>query len=210
MTRSRKKTTVGSGSNKRAGQLAMLQSTPGLAVEVLDRAGIESNDKKDFYLCQFHEDRSPSMHIHKQGRKFKCMTCGANGDAIDLVQKIWDVPWKEAVRMLSGGLSDPGWTTDRLERLAASVGRDEVKYTRSVCRRLWHQTGGNAYFLRRTGALDPDVILDAIEWADHYFERVEDAEGCAPLSAYLGLVRVCVFLSGAGKVRLPKPQRSSE
>ncbi len=181
-----------------------------MAVEVLERAGIESNEKKDFWLCVFHEDRTPSMHIHKQGRKFKCMTCGANGDAIDLVQKIWDVPWKEAVRMLSDGLSDPGWTSDRLERMASEIGRDEHKYTAAVCRRLWHLTGRSAYWLRRGGVFDKDEIRNAVEWADAYYDRADLADGKAPVSAYMGLVRVCVFLSRAGKILLSKPKRSAD
>lgn len=56
-------------------------------------------------LCQFHNDKSPSMHIYR-GRdsvqRYRCFSCGAAGDVVDFVAEIEGVDRAEAVRRLEG------------------------------------------------------------------------------------------------------------
>ena len=49
--------------------------------------------------CPFHEDRHPSMKLNK--RYFYCFGCGATGDVIDLVARLFDLNSYEAAQKLA-------------------------------------------------------------------------------------------------------------
>ena len=49
--------------------------------------------------CPFHEDRHPSMKLNK--RYFYCFGCGATGDVIDLVARLFDLSSYEAAQKLA-------------------------------------------------------------------------------------------------------------
>lgn len=48
--------------------------------------------------CPFHNDRTPSMKVDK---RFRCFGCGADGDAVDFVSRLFDLPSKEAAMKLA-------------------------------------------------------------------------------------------------------------
>jgi hypothetical protein len=50
-----------------------------------------------------HEDKNPSFNIYASGDKFKCHSCGASGDALDLQQILTGQTRKEAMNALLGG-----------------------------------------------------------------------------------------------------------
>jgi DNA primase len=52
-------------------------------------------------LCPFHGEKTPSFHVHPDRGFFKCFGCGEGGDVIAFVQKLENVPFPEAVRMLA-------------------------------------------------------------------------------------------------------------
>ena len=49
--------------------------------------------------CPFHEDRHPSMKLNE--RYFYCFGCGATGDVIDLVARLFDLSSYEAAQKLA-------------------------------------------------------------------------------------------------------------
>lgn len=53
--------------------------------------------------CIFHDDRSPSLTIYADDRRFQCFGCGAQGDVLDLVMRAYNVKLREAIGMLDGG-----------------------------------------------------------------------------------------------------------
>jgi putative DNA primase/helicase len=56
------------------------------------------------WLCPFHDDRNtPGLTLTPDGRRFKCWTCGASGDAIDFLAKVENISKAEVARRLSGG-----------------------------------------------------------------------------------------------------------
>ena len=59
-------------------------------------------------LCPFHEDHDPSLRFHvsaTSGRQFyKCFACQAHGDAIDLVKKLRNCEFNEAVAQIASFL----------------------------------------------------------------------------------------------------------
>jgi len=52
-------------------------------------------------LCPFHNEKTPSFHVHPDRGFFKCFGCGVGGDVISFVQKREGVPFNDAVRMLA-------------------------------------------------------------------------------------------------------------
>ena len=52
-------------------------------------------------LCPFHGEKTPSFHVHPDRGFYKCFGCGDGGDAITFVQKIENIPFADAVRMLA-------------------------------------------------------------------------------------------------------------
>jgi len=53
--------------------------------------------------CPFHPDKSPSLTIYADDRRFQCFGCGAQGDVIDFVMRAYNVKTREAIGMLDGG-----------------------------------------------------------------------------------------------------------
>jgi hypothetical protein len=49
--------------------------------------------------CLFHTDENPSMSLKKNNR-YKCFSCDAGGDTIDMYMKVNNVSFLEAVRAL--------------------------------------------------------------------------------------------------------------
>jgi hypothetical protein len=51
-------------------------------------------------LCLFHTDSQPSMHLYTNS--YYCFSCGAQGDTIALVMKVYNRSFTNAVRFLIG------------------------------------------------------------------------------------------------------------
>ncbi|MBC5816610.1 MAG: DNA primase [Candidatus Eremiobacteraeota bacterium] len=52
-------------------------------------------------LCPFHGEKTPSFHVHPEQGYFKCFGCGAGGDVIAFVQKLENLTFPDAVRVLA-------------------------------------------------------------------------------------------------------------
>jgi hypothetical protein len=68
--------------------------------------------------CPFHDDRHPSMKVDK---RFHCFGCQADGDVIDLIQKMFGLTTMEAVHKLIGDF-----------HLDISTGRKESAHERNI------------------------------------------------------------------------------
>ena len=52
-------------------------------------------------LCPFHGEKRPSFHVHPDKGFFKCFGCGAGGDVIKFVERLENLSYPEAVRVLA-------------------------------------------------------------------------------------------------------------
>lgn len=59
---------------------------------------IEINHNKA--VCPFHNEKTASFHVNSNNT-YKCFGCGEFGDVINLVQKLYNYSFVEAVRMLN-------------------------------------------------------------------------------------------------------------
>ena len=76
-------------------------------------------------LCPFHNEKTPSCHVHPDKEYFHCFGCGAGGDVITFTMKYNNLDYWEAVKLLAerSGLEVPqdnyfkGGGTDKRKRL---------------------------------------------------------------------------------------------
>ena len=99
--------------------------------------------------CPFHDERTPSFHVHPGDKLYKCFGCGEQGGLFDFVRKLEHLSFPEAVE----------WLADRygvdVEREDLSPGdRDRIDRAR-----------------RADGLLD-----DVTSFYERYLERAEESE----------------------------------
>lgn len=58
-------------------------------------------------LCPFHQEKSPSFSVNVQHSYFYCFGCHAKGDVFTFVQKLENVTFPEAVRIVAGKCGIP-------------------------------------------------------------------------------------------------------
>jgi|GEM_PF-172918 len=57
--------------------------------------------------CPFHEDKTPSFHVHPEGGIFRCFGCNVGGDAITFVQLYEKVDFRVAVESIARRFNIP-------------------------------------------------------------------------------------------------------
>ncbi|MFY1611247.1 CHC2 zinc finger domain-containing protein [Macellibacteroides fermentans] len=98
-------------------------------------------------LCPFHDDSTPSMHVHTGKQIFKCFACNEGGDVIAFISKIKSCTFAEAVNLLRqewcNGSTPPQQQIARRERAKAqkppatpaqlaAMEAENVKFMRSM------------------------------------------------------------------------------
>lgn len=78
-------------------------------IDILNRLGIQARTGVNI-LCPIHQPQEtrPSFNVYGGGQKFKCFSCGASGDCIDLFSKITGKDMAAAIQELLGQGSNPG------------------------------------------------------------------------------------------------------
>src|SRR5258707_11400961 len=52
-------------------------------------------------LCPFHQEKTPSFSVHAARQFYHCFGCGVSGDVFSFVQKIENVSFPEAFRLVA-------------------------------------------------------------------------------------------------------------
>jgi len=58
-------------------------------------------------LCPFHGEKTPSFSVHATRQFYHCFGCGASGDVFSFVQKIENITFPEAVRLVAQKMGVP-------------------------------------------------------------------------------------------------------
>lgn len=78
--------------------------------QAAEHYGLEVN-RNGMTYCPFHEDRHPSLRLNEE--YFFCFGCGATGDVIDFVARLFDLVSYEAAQKLAADFcvsTEPGQT----------------------------------------------------------------------------------------------------
>ena len=105
--------------------------------QAAEHYGLQVN-RNGMVCCPFHEDRHPSMKLNE--RYFYCFGCGATGDVIDLVARLFDLSSYEAAQKLAQDFGiDPdkppaAIALPKLERpLLKAYRQEEVRCLQVLC-----------------------------------------------------------------------------
>ncbi|MGB6630715.1 MAG: CHC2 zinc finger domain-containing protein, partial [Terriglobales bacterium] len=58
-------------------------------------------------LCPFHNEKTPSFSVHATRQFFHCFGCGESGDVFTFIQKVENITFPEAVRLIAQKLGVP-------------------------------------------------------------------------------------------------------
>jgi len=58
-------------------------------------------------LCPFHQEKTASFSVHATRQFYHCFGCGASGDVFSFIQKIENITFPEAVRLVAQKLGIP-------------------------------------------------------------------------------------------------------
>ena len=65
--------------------------------DLLERYGIETR-RNGFILCPFHQEKTPSCKIYKDG--YYCFGCGVGGDVISFVKNLFSLSFLDAAKKI--------------------------------------------------------------------------------------------------------------
>lgn len=68
---------------------------------------LDKHGKEYKGLCPFHNEKTPSFSVIPDKNAYYCFGCGSGGDAIDFVIDFEDIPFREAIFKITGGMA-PG------------------------------------------------------------------------------------------------------
>jgi DNA primase len=75
---------------------------------VADYVRLKKSGAQNFSgLCPFHNEKTPSFNVHATKQFFHCFGCGVSGDVFSFVQKVEDITFPEAVRLVAHKLGVP-------------------------------------------------------------------------------------------------------
>ena len=74
-------------------------------------------DRHGMVCCPFHSDSDPSMKLNDN--YYYCFGCGANGDAIDLTAKLFDLNPRQAAEVSANAEGKDYFASARLTRQQA-------------------------------------------------------------------------------------------
>ena len=151
--------------------------------QAAERYGYKDN-RSDMICCPFHDDRHPSMKLNRD--YFYCFGCGATGDVIDFVARLFGLSSYEAAKKLA---YDFGIDPDKppaavaLKKpypLARAFRNDEMHYQRVLCDYLHLLEHWKIKYAPQLPEENPDdrfvEACHMIEYVDHLLDVLMFAE----------------------------------
>lgn len=158
--------------------------------------------------CPFHPDRSPSFTIYKGGQRFQCFGCGAEGDVLDYVARLYRVGMVEAARVLCAG----ELPTIELPSLPVASRASRTVEAQAIWERAIPAAGtlAETYLASRRifGPLPPDIRFSRLPYGKSsplpcLVAAVRNLSGDV-----VGVQRVYLRNDGSRKANLPKTKLS--
>ena len=116
-------------------------------------------------LCPFHAEKTPSFSVHATRQFFHCFGCGESGDVFTFIQKVENITFPEAVRLIAQKLGVP---MPKVSFSSAAEARDaqvrmalldvHVRATAFFQECLRRPEGANARVYLKSRGLDADMM----------------------------------------------------
>ena len=105
-------------------------------VDIVDLVGsyVQLKRKGRLYsgLCPFHSEKTPSFYVYPDTQSFYCFGCGAGGSAVSFMQKMDNISYTEAVKLLGERAGMPAPTEDdktgRLRGRILSMNKEAARF----------------------------------------------------------------------------------
>lgn len=124
--------------------------------EAWDGVGIVLEPGDRYYLCPFHEDHHPSLHIDAEGCRWYCFGCRRGGGIAALLHLLGDEPPRRRQAKITGRIDE-----SRRVTLEGDTERDVVG--ESLCQdALLDLTGG----IRSFGGVEVEAVADLLPSSD--------------------------------------------
>src|SRR5213593_1018945 len=116
-------------------------------------------------LCPFHSEKTPSFSVHATRQFYHCFGCGASGDVFSFVQRLENITFPEAVRLIAQKLgvpmpkiafSSPQEAHDAKVRMALLDVHERATAFFQEC--LRRSEGANAREYLKSRGLDAEII----------------------------------------------------
>ena len=153
-------------------------------------------------FCPFHDDRHPSMKLNE--RYFYCFSCGATGDVIDLVARLFDLSSYEAAQKLAYDFGiDPdkppaAIALPKPERpLLKAYRQEEVRCLRVLCDYLHLLEHWKMQYAPKT---PEDTLDDRFVEACQMLDYIEDLTDILTFAELEGRVKTVDMLQKNGMI----------
>lgn len=108
-------------------------------------------------LCPFHNEKTPSFVVSEAKQIFTCFGCGATGDAIEFMQKYYNMEFSQAVEKLAdecGVVIETDYKKNEKKDLQYQVNREAATFFYKALR---HQANPAAAYMQKRG-IAPDIL----------------------------------------------------
>lgn len=168
---------------------------------------------RTFWLCPFHDERTPSFSITPDGGAFKCFGCGAGGDVIKFVMLAEGLDFKAALEFLH---KDAAPTSPAKSQPLPQHDSNDLARRIKAAVDIWHSTSPAAgtlveTYLRGRGITAP--IPPSIRYAPNLqhtptgqFFPTMVAAVQGPDRQIVGIHRTFIRHDGKGKIPFSKPR----
>ncbi|MEO6092896.1 MAG: CHC2 zinc finger domain-containing protein [Novosphingobium sp.] len=158
--------------------------------------------------CPFHSDRTPSFTIFADGERFHCFGCGAQGDVLDYVARLYGIGMVEAASVLCIG----DLQKVELPRLPSAATPDRAPEALAICARAVSAAGTLAEAYLASRGINPPFPPDiGFSWLPYGNSRPLPCLVAAVRNLagkVTGIQRIFLRSDGRGKADLPKPKLS--
>ena len=68
--------------------------------DIFSQYGFSPN-QRGFICCPLHHEKTPSLGMYQNGKRWKCFGCGDGGSVIDFVMKYFGIGFKQAITKIN-------------------------------------------------------------------------------------------------------------
>lgn len=142
-------------------------------VDIVDLVGsyVQLKRKGRLYsgLCPFHSEKTPSFYVYPDTQSFYCFGCGAGGSAVSFMQKMDNISYTEAVKLLGerAGMPAPteGDKTGRLRGRILSMNKEAARFFHACLNSTVEEARQARAYWRRRGLDDKTIVKFGLGYA---------------------------------------------